>query len=85
MKIAGEVDEDVALLLREQLASLEGLDTPFELDLTEASFTVEPALLMVVEEVRGLIDRLGDVCVRSEDPKVRAPFQRAGLSRLLRP
>ncbi len=85
MKIAGEIDADVASLFLEQLAALGKTDAPFELDLTEASFEGELVLRMVVEEVRSLSDRLGEVRVRSADPKVRAPFVQAGLSRLLEP
>lgn len=85
MKIDGPVDADVALLVCEQLAALDEMDTPLELDLREATFAGTPALEMIVAEVRGLMDRLTDVRVRSVDPKVRAPFVQAGLSRLLDP
>lgn len=85
MRLAGQIDEDVVLLLREQLSALEPGDGPFVLDLAEAEFSGEAALRMVVEEVRSLSERLHDVRVRTGDPKVRAPFTRAGLSRLLSP
>lgn len=85
MKIDGPVDADVALLVCEQLAALAEGDAPLELDLREATFAGEPALRMIVEEVRGLLGRRADVRVRSVDPKVRAPFVQAGLSRLLEP
>lgn len=83
VKLAGQIDEDVALLLREQVAALEAGDGPFELDLTEAAFAGEPALRMVIEELRSLSERLDGVRVRTADPSVRVAFSRSGLSRLL--